>query len=402
MSRDSAARTGYYPGALGKAAAGQKHTRIVYASSTDGHVYAWDSKTGDEIWRYDLGCRILACPAVADGVVYASTLSRYDRIPAEGRTGRWEEIKPCVVALDALSGAVRWKVAPARPVTSSPALADGAVCFGTDDGCLWALSAKDGHALWETKISDGPIEVCPAAGHGVVCGGARDLCALRTDTGEVLWKARLDQLVVEGSIRIRGCTFAPAIAEGMFYVTTSGSPIGARYRYNEVVALDARTGKQVWAKRGAGASGAAAVADGIVYAPSHDCRLYALRAATGEELWKANLDPIDIVVSSGGGDTPLVEDGVVCVTYRGGLRALEARTGKELWNLRPPSDLGSPALVNGVFYGGSCVSNQVGDGLPMRTSCPFLAFEPSSGRTAWQVADKGGFRSGCIVADCLP
>jgi len=403
MFRGSAARTGYYPGALGKAGAGQKHTRIVYASSTDGHIYAWDAMTGDVIWNYDLHCKILSCPAVAHGVVYVGTCSRYEGQPAKARDGSRDGVTPCVAALDALTGAVRWKVDPGRPVTSSPVLAEGTICFGTDDGYLYAMNAEDGRRRWETKIADGPIEHCPAAANGVFYGGVKDLCALSTKSGEILWSTGLGHPTRGGEYDIRALTFAPAVAEGMVYVTTSGTSIGVTPRYNEVVALEAKTGRRIWAKRGSGASAAAAVADGVVYVPSHDTWLYALSAASGQELWKAKLHLPEVVSASEGSGTPLVENGEVYIKCPLGLLRLEAKTGRELsWNVPPPRTLKVFSVIDGILYGGSCQTNPVYDCLPTSASCPFLAFDPAGGKTLWQVTDKGGFATGCAVASCLP
>jgi len=402
MFRADAARTGHYPGALGKAAPGQKHTRIVYASSTDGHVYAWDAMTGDAIWNYDLHCKVLSCPAVARGVVYVGTCSRYEGRRAKARDGSPDSVTPCVAALDALTGAVRWKVDPGRPVTSSLVPAEGTVCLGTDDGYLYALNAEDGRRRWETKIADRPLEHCPAAANGVFYSGVKNLCALSAKTGEILWSTGLDHPTRGGEYNISAITFAPAAVEGMVYVTTSGTLLGGTTRYNEVVALEAKTGRQVWAKRGAGASAAAAVAGGIVYVPSYDDWLYALSAASGQELWKARLDRPDIVLG-GGGRMLLVADGAVYVQCALGLLKLEARTGRELsWSVRPPRELEVFSLVDGILYGGACQINWPLDGVPTSASRPFLAFDPADGKTLWRVTDKGGFASGCAVAEGMP
>lgn len=149
--------------------------------------------------------------------------------------------------------------------------------------------------------------------------------------------------------------------------------------------------------------GQAAVANGVVYVPSHDTWLYALSAWSGQELWKAKLDRPEIGLASGGGGTPLVADGAVYVRCPLGLLRLKATTGRELpWSVRPPRALEVFSLVGGILYGGSCHINWAYDGAPTSASCPFLAFDPTGGKTLWQVADKGGFATGCAVASCLP
>jgi hypothetical protein len=43
---------------------------VLYAGSSDGHVYALDASNGTELWRFVTGDSVTSSPAVADGVVY--------------------------------------------------------------------------------------------------------------------------------------------------------------------------------------------------------------------------------------------------------------------------------------------------------------------------------------------
>lgn len=148
------------------------------------------------------------------------------------------------------------------------------------------------------------------------------------------WHARLGQyqVLLESYPQVIGRTM---------YITTST---------DEVIALDAVTGKMLWKyaprvdfslSTGVGGYGVSvnrgvAVANGKVYLITFDCQLQALSEATGEELWQVKIaDPHqgyyetmaptvwnNLVFVGGSG----AEDGV-----RGFVAAYDAKTGKQVW-----------------------------------------------------------------------
>jgi outer membrane protein assembly factor BamB len=92
-----------------------------------------------------------------------------------------------------------------------------------------------------------------------------------------------------------------------------------------------------------------AVVDGVVYVGSGG--VYALDAATGKEIWQ---NPSSLVVTS----SPAFVDGVVYVGGNNGVYALNATTGDQIWYF--PTGvihLSSPAVVNGIVYIGSWDGN---------------------------------------------
>jgi outer membrane protein assembly factor BamB len=59
-----------------------------------------------------------------------------------------------VYALDARTGRQRWRSFTEGPVRFAPCVADGKVYVGSDDGCAYCLSAKDGALLWKYKAAE--------------------------------------------------------------------------------------------------------------------------------------------------------------------------------------------------------------------------------------------------------
>jgi outer membrane protein assembly factor BamB len=164
------------------------------------------------------GPTVVSSPAVANGVVYAATymgsLNASDGSPRcfVGPNG--------MAALDAITCAVLWNYSAGGTVTSSsPAIANGVVYFGSDGGNVYALNASNGALLW-TYANSGAVQSSPAVANGVVYIGSDDnnLYALNANTGAQLWG-----YTTGGSVES-----SPAVANGVVYV---GSDDGNVYAF---------------------------------------------------------------------------------------------------------------------------------------------------------------------------
>ncbi|HEY4214359.1 MAG TPA: PQQ-dependent dehydrogenase, methanol/ethanol family [Steroidobacteraceae bacterium] len=143
----------------------------------------------------------------------------------------------------------------------------------------------------------------------------------------------------------------PVIVDGVMYVTTA---------WSKVFALDAATGKQVWAfdPMAQGPAGFKACCDvpnrgvavwnGKVYVGTIDGRLIALDAATGKQIWSVvTVDPSKSYTITG---APRVVKGKVIIgsggseyITRGYISAYDAETGKQVWRFYTvPGEPGKP------------------------------------------------------------
>ncbi len=103
-----------------------------------GTVDALDAISGRSLWRFTTGGPFRGAPAVADGAVYAGA--------DDGN----------LYALNADPAAplrVRWTFAAGAPVRSSPAMARGVVYAGADDGKVYGLDAATGAPLWSYQTA---------------------------------------------------------------------------------------------------------------------------------------------------------------------------------------------------------------------------------------------------------
>lgn len=178
---------------------------------------------------------------------------------------------------------------------------------------------------WRADIGYGASEEVRIVGSPIVADGRiyamdsmSNVSAFDILNGKRLWTIELtpDE---EDDDHIGG---GLAFENGMVFVTTG---------FAQVIALDAGNGKVSWRKSLPGPMRTApTVRGGRVFAITVDNRVFALSAATGEELW--NYSGIPEVASLLGGASPAVDSGVVIAPFSSGeLVALKAENGRVLW-----------------------------------------------------------------------
>jgi outer membrane protein assembly factor BamB len=249
----------------------------------------------------------LSSPAVVNGVVYIGS--------DDGK----------VYAFSASTGAELWSYTTRGDIVSSPAVANGVVYVGSYDGNLYALDATTGAKKWN-YYTGSAVASSPTVANGIVYVGnnAGNVYALNASTGSQLWT------FAGGD----GTFSSPALANGVVYVGSQS-----------VYALNASTGVQLWRYSTDLAPSALAVANGVIYAASTS-NVYALNANTGVNLWTYSINPPFNVRSS-----PAVANGVVYFGCDdGNVYALNAGTGVKLWSFSGGFELSSPAVANGVVY----------------------------------------------------
>lgn len=270
----------------------------------DANVYAFNASTGDKLWNYTTGGQINSSPNVVNGIVYI---------------GSWDNN---VYALNASTGAKIWNFTSASPGSaavengltgafeSSPAVANGIVYIGSDDGNVYALNALTGVKIWNYTTSKQPlysfgnqVTSSPAVSNGIVYVGSvgGNVYALNASTGAEIWSYYTHPDRLYGGGYFHGVQASPAVADGVVYV---GSVDGNMY------ALNASTGKQIWEDHFFRILSSAAVTDGVVYAGIAD-NVTALNSTTGLQIWDF---PTENQINS----SPAIVDGVVYIGSQDG------------------------------------------------------------------------------------
>jgi outer membrane protein assembly factor BamB len=204
---------------------------------------------GNYVWQIDAG-DIETEPLIADGFVYVAALYKH------------------IDKYDLKTGEKEWSFETTELLHSSPALAEGILVAGCDDGKLYALDSKDGELLWKFEAG-ASINATPVINNGVVFAGSTDslLYAVDLRTGMLKWSFK-----AEGPIFQRAATTSSAVLFG----STGG----------RVHCLDALTGKIYWQyKAGSVISTAPLVSGNVVYFGSLDKHYYAVSLDKGDHLW---------------------------------------------------------------------------------------------------------------------
>lgn len=231
-----------------------------------------------------------------------------------------------VVALDKVSGDVRWRQRTGEEITGGVGAAGGMVVFGTRDAQVIALSQTDGERLWATAVSS-EVLAAPQTDGRVVAAQSVDgrLTALNASDGVQRWV--YDSTVP--ALSLRG-TSKPLI---------SGNTVVAGFASGIVAAIDATNGLLIWEER-------VAVPQG-----------------------RYDIDRIIDI----DGDPVLSGQTVFISSFQGNLLGLDLASGRIVWGM-PGSSYNSLALGLGNIYWVDNFSH-------------VLAVQNNTERTVWENED---------------
>lgn len=242
--------------------------------------------------------------------------------------GDYLDTKGIVHAFDALTGTPLWSTQVEGGLEDAPAVVNGVVYVHTNAGIVYALTASTGSIVWSATVGHAVSPVTVVNGI-VYANGFDQLVALDAATGTQLWTASL-----------RGLSdSAPTVAGGRVFVV-----VGAGF----VQAFDATSGSALWVSRPSTSnnfqlSTPAASGRLIFVGSSNRGAVYALDAGTGKIVWK---DQLDGIMDS----SAAVANGVVYIGGYNNTYALNSRTGAVIWTA-PQGTIGmGVTFANGIVY----------------------------------------------------
>ncbi|HEX9341892.1 MAG TPA: PQQ-binding-like beta-propeller repeat protein [Thermoplasmata archaeon] len=342
---------------------------IVYSTTLDGYLRAYDPFTGDVIWEQAFGDSFYYTGTVTvdqrspsdpnDNVVYATFYGTNGGVigscppnpPFYGSCGY-------VFAIDATDGSILWKVGPdetglnfnARVVM---AYAHGRVVGATwndfNNGQVYALDSLSGQLLWLFNATGLPFGGAAISGGNVYIGTISGwLYALDEQSGSVVWSAQLDNTITSVPLVAQGIIFVGTYSGTMYAIdgntgsviwstggfslidsstpATDGSAIYFGDFMSEYVSLDMATGAVLWRTSIAGpVASSPALANGYLYGTAWDGKFRTLNASTGDIV---DTDPLVAFAST---SSPAVQRGWVWLEdYNGAVYAFGGKGAGEV------------------------------------------------------------------------
>jgi len=278
---------------------------------------------------------------------------------------------------------------PARGRTTVPDETPEDVYTAYND-VVYKLSGRDGSVIWKFPLKQaykpdriiGSYLQLNVVNDVVYAAIEYGVYALRGSSGKVLWHYS-PQLTPAELAQDRGRIGEMFIDKSLMYLELTRG---------DMVALDLRDGSLKWSNLSFPNGGFFSPADDTLYASEFSGKgvpiLHAIDGMTGKERWHFERQLINISLSP-----TFIFDGIV---YSSGnpLYALDARTGKKLWEQRLPAGpvyFDDLQLRNGVLYvnTGAVIALPGGEAIPLDYYRVF-AFDAQTGKQLWE--SKPGYR----------
>jgi outer membrane protein assembly factor BamB len=312
----------------------------IFTMDSDAVVSAFDASGGGRAWRTDTQGEDDRSTNVGGG------------ISADGDTVYAATGRADLLALEAATGSVRWRVKLPDVARTAPTIADKRLFVAVLSNQIVACAAGDGKKLWAQQATDSDNSMLglptPAAAEGLVVAGfgSGDLLAVRDSSGTIAWSDSLASARGRTSMvdlsTVRGM---PAIKDGRVYAISVGGLM---------LGLDLRSGRRLW-ERDVSSSETPWLAGGWLFIVSQDAQVAAVRCEDGAVAWMTQLDPYenmekkkDLIRWIG---PVLAGDRLVVVGTNSQLVTLNPLTGDVL-DKRDLSDRASvsPVVAGGTLY----------------------------------------------------
>ena len=264
---------------------------------TDDTVFALASENGRELWRRRLtNARepfVDVAPVVWDGIVFTSTI------------GHTPHDRGAIYALDASTGAIRWRFA-AGGLNPGSIDANGRLYAGSSGGRLLVLDAKTGKLLW---ADHGTAPILATLADTEVVLGADNAGRVVAWDGATR-RRRWTRLVGTHCPGLGGVQTPMAYAHRRLFVPVVDR-CGSGSATSRLVAIDAKTGTTLWEHRlPSPALGCATVANDVVFTATIAGVVYAFSTKDGTLLWHAAMPAGVAACPAAAGDLLVVGAGI--------------------------------------------------------------------------------------------
>ena len=368
-------------------------------SPAPARVFAVDKRSGNPVWSTQVDDTTMSfitqSAVVHGGTVYVGTASNEELIAAFVPKAYWTwSFRGAAVALDAATGAIRWKTYMVPEKYYGGAIWGSTPAIDTARNTLYMTT---GNNYWvPTEVVDCINGGKPAVACMDPANHFDSIVAMDASTGAIRWAGRglaydtwsvACGLVVPGVFTVARSDNCPAL-EGPDWDFAQGAllfgrdkgdrlRVGAGQKSGMFWAFDAVTGAPAWQTQVAPGG----VTGGLQWGSASDGnRIYVAISNSGPSTNSAGFGAADWTLADGS------------TTRSGGWAALDPRTGAVLWTTRDP--LGSRAegavsVANGVVFG--CNVDYARGTM--------YALDARTGQTLWSHDSGGQCNAGPSIAD---
>lgn len=221
---------------------------IVYIGNNKGVLYAIDAASGRVRWTYRAKAPLMTNPLVIDGRVIIGEGNQISYV-ADGDT-KVGTSENAVIAIDANTGAERWRVALAGTGMPTPALVNGVLVEHDGSGDITGIDAESGAVRYRAHVAGAAsmVSMLPVGRGRFVTASVSPNSVWEIDgkDGRVVWENRFDEAA-------SGLSDCPPASDGTRIFCNYAVPLPgvARARVGapaveRLFAVDARSGKTSW------------------------------------------------------------------------------------------------------------------------------------------------------------
>lgn len=236
---------------------------IIYAESDDMHLYALNAKTGQRLWQSGPAVNsLMGNPIVGNGLVYVTagdTGFSFSQVLKFMLSGGKQQLTrglmfSAIYAYNKNTGRLVWRQDFQGNAMPSPTLVGNTVYEATGDGNLYAFAAKTGKLLWKTSLggfdsmSSANFWTNPQTGQTEIIVGVSDannVVAVDAATGKVLWKQPTSLNIFNTGMGDNTPTVDPA-KNLVFQDSVVNFDQKTKTADLAIYAMDAKTGNVVW------------------------------------------------------------------------------------------------------------------------------------------------------------
>ena len=247
----------------------------VFCIDAGGIVYAFNSKTGDEIWRKSVTI------AGKDGQTGAAIA--YDN----GCLIVSSCFSECF-SLNAKTGDINWRIKlPASCKGDSITISDGRVFLMCSNSTLQVIDIENGKLLWthsgitSDSVFLGGAGVAVSDGVAYFAYPSGEIFALLVETGTPIWESAFPKFSISNAAQaFTHPKASPVVKDGVVYFVAANE---------QTAAYNAKTGERLWIKDYGGVQ-TPIVSGNSIFVFNSRSELICLNRLTGNLRWKSVLD----------------------------------------------------------------------------------------------------------------